>query len=830
MNKFTTDDLIHRPRSQGRKLFNISWMLLLLIFLSGCFDSSNDKDLSPIADAGIDQTVSEQTLVTLDGSGTAMAGKISGISWRQSSGDAVTLSDSSAPDATFMAPVTIGELTFTFEITATDDQGRTATDSVKITVLPVNTDPVADAGEDQNVTGGEDVVLSGNGTDSDGSIVSYQWSQISGDTVTLSNADSQQAGFIAPQFEQVTELVFQLSVTDNEAGTATDTVSINVGSKYALADGINGGRLYSKFWATETGFSLTNSNLQDQTELDAITGRSNFFRCKQCHGWDRLGRDGGYSDRAPKTSRPNVADFDLEFFVQNASIAELFNAIKTGSATRRDVTTDLSGYDPAVEPTIGDQMPDYGQIFIDDQIWDLVKFLKKEAYDTTLLYDITLEEGTSYPNRARTFSNIGKDGNLDSGNSIFIDNCASCHGVNGTEFLVDGATYTVGRHLRKKPYEDQHKVKFGHLGSSMVAHPDLTTNDAKDLFKALTDTVLYPDEQTDFTNANGINGGRMYSKFWATETGFTLANSNLQNQAELDAITTRSNFFRCKQCHGWDRLGREGGYSDRAPKTSRPNVADFDLAAFVSSATSQQIFNAIKTGTAQRRDINTDLSSYDPAIDPTVGDQMPDYAQIFTDEQIWDLANFLKNEALDTTQLYDITFDNGVYPNQARTFSDIGKEGDASNGFTIYANKCASCHGADGTAFLVDGGNYTVGRHLRTKPYEDQHKVKFGHLGSTMGAILANDPLSDIKDLFKALDDDVIFPDAQAPATDGAALFTSRCGSCHTGNGLGTGSVSDVTNHTATQITTAISDVATMASLSDLTIIEIQAIADALVQ
>jgi mono/diheme cytochrome c family protein len=625
--------------------------------------------------------------------------------------------------------------------------------------------PTVDAGADQAATGGTLITLSGTGDDSDGSISSYTWAQTSGTTVALTGSDTPTATFTAPASDTEVVLIFELSVTDDGGASTTDDITVTIGSPYEAADGINGGRLYSKFWADETGFTVTaavaSARALTQNELDVITSRSNFFRCKQCHGWDRLGREGGYSNRAPKTSRPNVADVNLKDFVDLSTSEEIFNAIKTGSAPRRDISTDLSNYDPAVDPSIGDMMPDYSQIFSDDEIWELVKYLKEESIDTTLLYDITLDSGV-YPDRGRTFTNLGKDGDAANGDAVFAANCTGCHGADGTLILVDGGNYTLGGHVRSKPYEDQHKVKFGHLGSIMGSIlKDSPDSDIVDLFKALTNTDKYPSDPAEFTAASGINGGRLYSKFWADETGFTLANSNLTDQAEFDAITSRSNFFRCKQCHGWDRLGREGGYSNRAPKTSRPNVADLDLAAISASSSSIALFNALKSGSS-RRDISVDLSTYDPAVDPTTGDMMPDYSQIMSDEQIWDLVKYLKAEALDTPQLYDITLGDGAYPNRSRTFSNLGRDFDAVNGDALFAANCAGCHGADGTLLLVDGGGYTLGGHFRSKPYEDQHKVKFGHLGSIMGAILADKSLEEIGDLMKAVSDETKYPTAPA--------------------------------------------------------------------
>jgi cysteine-rich repeat protein len=70
-------------------------------------------------------------------------------------------------------------------------------------------------------------------------------------------------------------------------------------------------------------------------------------------------------------------------------------------------------------------------------------------------------------------------------------------------------------------------------------------------------------------------------------------------------------------------------------------------------------------------------------------------------------------------------------------------------------------------------------------------------------------------------------PSVCTEGIDGAALFVSECGTCHTGNGLGTGTISDVTGATATAITDAIASEAAMSGI-DLTAEEIQAIADAL--
>jgi hypothetical protein len=91
------------------------------------------------------------------------------------------------------------------------------------------------------------------------------------------------------------------------------------------------------------------------------------------------------------------------------------------------------------------------------------------------------------------------------------------------------------------------------------------------------------------------------------------------------------------------------------------------------------------------------------------------------------------------------------------TPSNIGLDGDAANGNAIYAAEdCDFCHGADGTAILVDG-SFSVGSFFRQKSNEAQHKVKFGQLGTLMNPLITD--VDDIRDLYKAMADETTYPD-----------------------------------------------------------------------
>ena len=96
-----------------------------------------------------------------------------------------------------------------------------------IVVSQGNIPPTAVAGRDQIVTPGSVVTLDGSeSSDNNGTISSWQWTQIYGTTVSLSTPTEATTSFTAP--ETPDSLVFTLTVTDNDGDSDTDTVSVVV--------------------------------------------------------------------------------------------------------------------------------------------------------------------------------------------------------------------------------------------------------------------------------------------------------------------------------------------------------------------------------------------------------------------------------------------------------------------------------------------------------------------------------------------------------------------------------------------------------------------------
>ena len=184
---------------------------------------------APVADAGDDDNVDEGTSYTLDGTdSTDPNDDPLSFEWTQDSGPTVTLTDANTDSPSFVAPA-VAENTpvvFTLNVTAA---GESDTDTVTITIIDSQSNaPVADAGDDDNVDEGTSYTLDGtDSTDPNDDPLSFEWTQDSGPTVTLTDANTDSPSFVAPAVAENTPMVFTLNVT--AAGESdTDTVTITI--------------------------------------------------------------------------------------------------------------------------------------------------------------------------------------------------------------------------------------------------------------------------------------------------------------------------------------------------------------------------------------------------------------------------------------------------------------------------------------------------------------------------------------------------------------------------------------------------------------------------
>ena len=199
--------------------------------------SANKK---PVVDAGDDKTITlPSNTVILTGSASDTDGKIASVRWTQLSGSNARTSGSNSTTLT-LSDLAAG--TYVFRLSAEDNDGSVDTDDVTVTVkqgASENTPPLASAGGDHALTLPHNATeLRGSGRDEDGSVVSYQWTQVAGQPVNINGQAASRA-----QLSNLKEgsYVFRLTVKDDQGASAHDDVRVTV-SKPSTANSPGNGK------------------------------------------------------------------------------------------------------------------------------------------------------------------------------------------------------------------------------------------------------------------------------------------------------------------------------------------------------------------------------------------------------------------------------------------------------------------------------------------------------------------------------------------------------------------------------------------------------------
>jgi thiosulfate dehydrogenase len=161
--------------------------------------------------------------------------------------------------------------------------------------------------------------------------------------------------------------------------------------------------------------------------------------------------------------------------------------------------------------------------------------------------------------------------------------------------------------------------------------------------------------------------------------------------------------WRCKSCHGWDYAGADGAYASGSYKTGITGVRAF--------------------------------AGRDPG---EVHKVMMDETHGFTHEMIPKDAMLRLATFVSAGQIDAATYIN----------ADKSVNGDPQRGAAVFQNICAACHGFDGRA--LDWGNDEkskfIGTEAQSNPWEVLHKIRAGHPGVEMPALMGF-PIEDAIDL-----------------------------------------------------------------------------------
>ncbi len=196
--------------------------------------------------------------------------------------------------------------------------------------------------------------------------------------------------------------------------SADDTAG---GHVYSIA---RGGKLYDKWFKTNKAGTPTmaNPSYPDQAAYKGKKGSD--WRCKECHGWDYLGRDGAYGEGKHYTGTKGLQyAFNINPYQLEKILKDKHHGFNEKMLSKKDVT-------------------------------DLTNFLR---------------EGTFNMRRYIKPDTLKANGRWESGKAYYQTVCSGCHDLDGK----GEDTPPLGKLSNENPWEVLHKIRNGQPGTEMPA-------------------------------------------------------------------------------------------------------------------------------------------------------------------------------------------------------------------------------------------------------------------------------------------------------------------------------------------------------------------------
>ncbi|MDN3612118.1 glycosyl hydrolase family 18 protein [Vibrio ostreicida] len=207
---------------------------------------------APTASAGADIVVIGPTSVVLQGGESQDSdGTIVNYRWEQLFGMAVELTDVNTAQAGFDIAEVLQTETLQFKLTVTDNDGALASDTVLVTIDPVdsgpeNRAPVAKINAPATANGGDMVVVDASlSSDADNDVLSFGWDLPTGVDATI---DGDIVRFMAPETPEDMSLSFTVTVSDGQTASSAST-SIVI-TKTGSGDGV-----CDNLWKASTAYN-----------------------------------------------------------------------------------------------------------------------------------------------------------------------------------------------------------------------------------------------------------------------------------------------------------------------------------------------------------------------------------------------------------------------------------------------------------------------------------------------------------------------------------------------------------------------------------------------
>ena len=194
-------------------------------------------------------------------------GVIVGYKWLQTAGEPLEITDLTNKDLTFTHPLLEQDSQVQFSLTITDDEGGKSTNYHDLILRKTTQVIAADAGDAQTVREFATVNLDASASKALTDSYSCYWQQVSGTLVNLIDAEQCQSRFIVPDIDIAEQLIFEVTITDDNSRTATAQTQINL---QPLPLGLNNDSGMNKCYSNSAAISCGNADFPGQ---DAELGR-----------------------------------------------------------------------------------------------------------------------------------------------------------------------------------------------------------------------------------------------------------------------------------------------------------------------------------------------------------------------------------------------------------------------------------------------------------------------------------------------------------------------------------------------------------------------------
>jgi mono/diheme cytochrome c family protein len=252
--------------------------------------------------------------------------------------------------------------------------------------------------------------------------------------------------------------------------------------------------------------------------------------------------------------------------------------------------------------------------------------------------------------------------------------CARCHGSEGMKIRT---MPTLGEIATQNPWETLHKILNGHAAEDM---PSLRALAEPIVAGILAYTQTLP--RGGLASSLG-RGGRLYDN-WSKETKVPVPNRSHSAYPRSARYANKpSSNWRCKECHGWDYLGKDGAYGQGRHHTGIKGIAG------AAGSDAERLIALLQ-------------------------DQTHGFGSLLDESDVRDLANFISRGQIDMDTYID------------RKSKKAKADPVRFKGY--YVTICAGCHGTDGAKNLTMS---PLGRTARVNPWEVLHKILNGPPGDS---------------------------------------------------------------------------------------------------